>query len=75
MSPLLGQALSGPLDQAMAAAGFEMVRYADDFVVLGRTAAEAARALNLVTVLDGKRGLQLHPDEDPSGGCDTTGRL
>ena len=32
----------------VAAAGFEMVRYADDFVVLCRSAAEAQRALALV---------------------------
>ena len=43
ISPLLANLYLDPLDQAMAAAGFEMVRYADDFVVLCRTAAERSR--------------------------------
>jgi retron-type reverse transcriptase len=37
-----------PLDHLMAAKGFEMVRYADDFVVLCRTPQEAAAALGVV---------------------------
>ena len=38
ISPLLANIYLDPLDHLMAAAGFEMVRYADDFVILCRTA-------------------------------------
>ena len=34
ISPLLSNIYLNPLDHAMAGQGFEMVRYADDFVVL-----------------------------------------
>ena len=45
ISPLLANIYLHPLDQAMAAAGYEMVRYADDFVILCRSEAEAQQAL------------------------------
>ena len=38
-----------------------MVRYADDFVVLCRTAEEAGKALELVTQWTTENGLTLHP--------------
>ena len=37
----------------MAEQGFEMVRYADDFVILCRSPEEAARALAVVQAMDG----------------------
>src|SRR5205085_10835760 len=48
LSPLLSNVYLNPLEHLMAQAGFEMVRYADDFVILCRTADEAHRALELV---------------------------
>jgi len=45
LSPLLSNIYLHPLDQLMAREGFEMVRYADDFVILCRSEAEAQRAL------------------------------
>ena len=39
ISPLLGNIYLDPLDHLMAGAGYEMVRYADDFVILCRTPA------------------------------------
>src|ERR1700692_2748284 len=45
ISPLLSNIYLDPLDHLMARQGFEMVRYADDFVVLCRSEAQAARAL------------------------------
>jgi RNA-directed DNA polymerase len=42
ISPLLANLYLDPLDHPMAAAGWEMVRYAYDFVILCRSAAEAA---------------------------------
>ena len=41
ISPLLSNIYLDPLDHLMAEAGFEMVRYADDFVILCRSEAEA----------------------------------
>lgn len=61
ISPLLANLYLDPLDHAMAAAGFEMVRYADDFVVLCRTAEDAQRALALVRHWTEAAGLRLHP--------------
>jgi RNA-directed DNA polymerase len=61
ISPLLANLYLDPLDHAVAAAGYEMVRYADDFVILCRTAEEAQQALTLVQRWTEAAGLQLHP--------------
>jgi len=61
LSPLLSNVYLDPLDHHMAQAGFEMVRYADDFVILCRTAEEAALALERVRVWVTDHGLTLHP--------------
>lgn len=44
LSPVLSNIYLDPLDHLVAAAGFEMMRYADDFVILCRTAEQAAQA-------------------------------
>lgn len=61
LSPLLSNIYLDPLDHLLADAGIQMVRYADDFVVLCRTAEEAAQALELVRQWTADRGLTLHP--------------
>lgn len=61
ISPLLSNIYLNPLDHLMAQAGFEMVRYADDFVVLCRSAEDAQRALALVQQWVEANGLVLHP--------------
>lgn len=61
LSPLLSNIYLDPLDHLMAQAGFAMVRYADDVVILCRTAAEATRALELVQEWVSDHGLTLHP--------------
>jgi RNA-directed DNA polymerase len=63
ISPLLANLYLNPLDHAMAGAGFEMVRYADDFVVLCRTADEAQQALAIVQRWTATAGLRLHPEK------------
>jgi RNA-directed DNA polymerase len=63
ISPLLANLYLDPLDHLIDAAGLEMVRYADDFVVLCRTADEAARALDIVRRWTDAVGLRLHPDK------------
>jgi len=45
----------------MADRGFEMVRYADDFVVLCRSESEAVSALNMIRDWVESAGLTLHP--------------
>jgi len=63
LSPLLSNIYLDPLDHAMAEAGFEMIRYADDFVILCRSEAEARRALEHVKRWTTSAGLTLHPDK------------
>src|SRR4029077_10275538 len=45
LSPLLSNIYLDPLENLMAQKGFEMVRYADDFVILCRSPEDAAKAL------------------------------
>jgi RNA-directed DNA polymerase len=54
ISPLLSNIYLDPLDHLVASSGFEMVRYADDFV-------DAAAALELVRGWTVQTGLTLHP--------------
>jgi RNA-directed DNA polymerase len=61
LSPLLSNVYLNPLDHLVAEAGFEMVRYADDFVILCRTAEDAQRALEFVQQWTAENGLVLHP--------------
>lgn len=63
ISPLLSNIYLDPLDHMMAAACIEMVRYADDFVLLCRSEAEAHRALEMVQSWTTSVGLVLHPDK------------
>ena len=63
ISPLLANLYLDPLDHAVAVAGVEMVRYADDFVILCRTAEEAEQALALVQRWTEAAGLCLHPEK------------
>ncbi len=63
ISPLLANLYLNPLDHQMAAAGWEMVRYADDFVILCRSQAEAQAALDAVRRWVSEAGLTLHPDK------------
>jgi RNA-directed DNA polymerase len=61
LSPLLSNVYLDPLDHLLAREGFQMVRYADDFVILCRTVEEAHRALTLVHAWVAENGLTLHP--------------
>jgi len=63
ISPLLANLYLNPLDHQMAAAGWEMVRYADDFVILGRTEGEAQQAWAAVRRWVNEAGLSLHPEK------------
>lgn len=61
ISPLLANIYLNPLDHLVVQAGFAMVRYADDFVILCKTREDAERVLKLVRQWVGENGLTLHP--------------
>lgn len=61
ISPLLANLYLNPLDHLLAEAGIAMVRYADDFVILCRSRAEADQALAKVKAWVEENGLTLHP--------------
>jgi RNA-directed DNA polymerase len=61
ISPLLANIYLNPLDHLMAGAGYSMVRYADDFVILCRTREDAERALEVVKQWVVENDLTLHP--------------
>lgn len=61
ISPLLSNIYLDPLDHLMAGKGFEMVRYADDLVVMCRTEAEAQQALRNLQEWTSENELTLHP--------------
>jgi RNA-directed DNA polymerase len=74
ISPLLANIYLDPLDHQMAHAGWAMVRYADDFVVLCESREEAETALRAIQQWVESAGLQLHPEktrvvnaEEPGG--------
>ena len=79
ISPLLSNIYLDPLDHLMAGAGMEMVRYADDFVILSRNETEARQALERVQGWTAAAGLQLHAqktrivDATQPGGFDFLG--
>ena len=74
ISPLLANLYLHPLDVRMKEKGYRMVRYADDFVVLCRTAEEAQAALNEVQAWVEDNGLTLHPDKTHVGDCREAGQ-
>ena len=69
ISPLLANLYLHPLDLLMASKGYRMVRYADDFVIVCRTAEEAEAALAEVRAWVEANGLTLHPDKTRVGNC------
>jgi len=69
ISPLLANIYLHPLDERMAAQGYRMVRYADDFVVLCESREAAAAALAEIRDWVAENGLSLHPDKTHLGDC------
>jgi RNA-directed DNA polymerase len=63
VSPLLSNIYLDPLDHRMARRKVEMVRYADDFVILSASREEAEEVLGEVQQWVEKAGLQLHPEK------------
>ena len=63
VSPLLANIYLDELDWELARAGLQMVRYADDFVVLCRTEEEACGALERIRSWMDQAQLRLHPEK------------
>jgi RNA-directed DNA polymerase len=63
ISPLLSNIYLNSLDHEMRDSGMEMVRYADDFVILCQSEAEAEKCLAKAREWTAKAGLQLHPEK------------
>jgi len=73
ISPLLANIYLNPLDHLMAEAGFAMVRYADDIVILCRSREEADRALGKLKQWVEENGLLLHPTKTKVADWQTEG--
>lgn len=63
ISPLLANIFLDPLDHLLAELGFQVVRYADDLVILCRSQAEAEAALRRLADWAGQAGLSLHEEK------------
>lgn len=63
LSPVLANLYLNGLDHQMAEHGYQMIRYADDFVILCRSQGEAEAALAAVRQWVHDKGLILHPDK------------
>ena len=63
ISPLLANIFLHPVDEAMTRAGYEVVRYADDCVVMCQTQDEAERAMRRMQELIEQRRLTLHSEK------------
>ena len=63
ISPLLANIYLNPLDWIMHECGFEMIRYADDTVVLCKDAQSCQNAYEKVRAWMEQAGLQLHPQK------------
>ena len=79
LSPLLANIYLDPFDHVMAEEGYEMIRYADDFVVMCRNEEEAKVALKKIKRWMKEAGLELHlektriVDVNQKGGFDFLG--
>ena len=73
LSPMLSNLYLDPLDHQMAGKGIEMVRYADDFVLLCRSCEEAERALGVGAGMDGASRTDAASDQDTDCGRDPGG--
>jgi RNA-directed DNA polymerase len=63
ISPLLANVYLDALDWKLHLGGWELVRYADDFVILCRTRAQAEEVLGVVRHWCEQAGLHLHPQK------------
>ena len=74
ISPLLANIYLNRLDWLMVQEGFEMVRYADDMVILCREEARAHKALKLIAQWMEQNALTLHPEKTRVVSLDASGK-
>ncbi|MBI2801792.1 MAG: group II intron reverse transcriptase/maturase [Gammaproteobacteria bacterium] len=74
ISPLLANLYLHPLDCHMQRCGYALVRYADDGVVLCRSAGEAEAALAEMQHWVAANGLRPNPAKTPIGDCRVAGQ-
>lgn len=74
ISPLLSNIYLHDLDVVITNAGYKMIRYADDFVILARSQQEAEEALRLVQIWVSEHELILHPEKTHIGNCMVEGK-
>lgn len=60
ISPLLSNILLTPFDREMRRRGYQLTRYADDWVVTCRSAAEARTVITVAAKILGTLGVELH---------------
>lgn len=63
ISPLLSNIYLHVFDEQMARAGFQVTRYADDWLAVCRTREEAKRALTSARTVLEELGLRIHPEK------------
>ena len=63
VSPLLSNILLTPFDREMRRKGYQLTRYADDWVITCRTAAEARAAVDAALRILKQLGVELHPQK------------
>ena len=63
ISPLLSNILLTPFDREMRRRGYQLTRYADDWVVTCRTAAEARAVVAVAAKILGTLGVELHAEK------------
>jgi RNA-directed DNA polymerase len=63
VSPLLSNILLTPFDREMRRKGYQLTRFADDWVVTCRSATEARAAIDAALRVLGELGVQLHPQK------------
>ena len=63
VSPLLSNILLTPFDREMRRKGYQLTRYADDWVVTCKTAAEARAAIDAALQILKQLGVELHPQK------------
>jgi group II intron reverse transcriptase/maturase len=63
VSPLLSNILLTPFDREMRLKGYQLTRYADDWVITCKSAAEARAAVDAVRRILKQLGVELHPQK------------
>ena len=63
VSPLLSNILLTPFDREMRRKGYQLTRYADDWVITCKSAAEARTAIDVAHRILKQLGVELHPQK------------